>query len=174
MGESGTSWSHACIWVCVYGQLVFVFVCLHMRGTACDREQSRRQRAQPPASIEMHSLISIVWTAAVHCSISRALLVFSHPVHNLLLFTLRAITCEGTHLEQHHKAPESNTGAVTLSSVGKAFYGSWIMFAVTHQYKWSDLNSLGVRETLFRQLPGTNTVGRDEVESWEEIWAKTE
>lgn len=37
------------------------------------------------------------------------------------------------------------------------------MFAVTHQYKWSDLNSLGVRETLFKQLPGTNIEERDEV-----------
>lgn len=37
------------------------------------------------------------------------------------------------------------------------------MFAVTHQYKWSDLDSLGMRETLLRQLPGTNAEGRDEV-----------
>ncbi len=55
---------------------------------------------------------------------------------------------------------------VTLCSCEEAFNGSWITFAVTFQYKWSDLNSMRVREILFRQLPRTNMEETDEVKYW--------
>lgn len=56
--------------------------------------------------------------------------------------------------------------AVTFCSE-EAFNSSWIMFAVTPQYKWSDSSSLGVRGTLFRQLPRCNMEGW---EKSEEAW----